>query len=43
MYISGANMSILGPNMYILGANMYILGVKAFGYKSVPFEKVQPQ
>jgi len=31
--------------MYILGANMYHLRYQyaAFGYKSVPFEKVQPQ
>jgi len=30
---------------YILGANMYHLRYQyaAFGYKSVPFEKVQPQ
>jgi len=47
MSISRANMSILGPNVYILGANVYILGANmyhhqyaAFGYKSVPFEKV---
>jgi len=34
-------MYILDASMYILGVNMYILG--AFGYKSVPFERVQPQ
>jgi len=49
--ILGCNMYILGANMYISGANMYMLGANvplryqytAFGYKSVPFEKVQPQ
>jgi len=55
MYILGVNMYISGDNMYILGAKMsiswankYILGANmyqyaAFGYKCVPFEKVQPQ
>jgi len=33
-YILGAHMSIAGANMSISGANTY---------KSVPFEKVQPQ
>jgi len=33
-------MYILNASMYILGVNMYILG--AFGYKNVPFERVQP-
>jgi len=37
-------MSILGANMYILGANVLLRYQNAaFGYKSVPFEKVQPQ
>jgi len=51
MYILIVNMYILGVDMYISWANMYILGANvplryqyaAFGYKRVPFEKVQPQ
>jgi len=44
MYILGTNMYILGVNMYILGANVPLrYQYAAFGYKSVPFEKLQPQ
>jgi len=44
MYISGTNMYILSVDLYILGANIPLrYQYELLRYKSVPFEKVQPQ